>query len=344
MIWPRRPSAPDESAVRTGATPRAGPAVPPPGPARATPAGAARRLADRLPGHLGLSVCRRAAGRSPRPRRSHITLDPPGDLARVRANPTVPIPRGPFRFTEIARSAGIDFVHVSGATEAKHYPTASGSGAAMFDADNDGKMDLYFANATYLPVGRPSPGPTGSTATWATTGSEDVTESPAWATRGSATGSSAGDFDNDGDQDVFLCNYGPNVLYRNRGDGTFEDVSRPAGVDRARLVHRRGLPRLRQRRRPRPLRRQLRGLEAPRGRPNCQGIPSVFAKDPPKVRVYCSPKLIRPARHFLYRNNGDGTFTDVGRPGGRRPQRRPGAGRRRRRPQRRRPDRPLRRQ
>ena len=53
--------------------------------------------------------------------------------------------RSPFRFTEIAREAGIDFVHFSGMTEEKHFPTANGSGVAMFDYDNDGKLDLYFA-------------------------------------------------------------------------------------------------------------------------------------------------------------------------------------------------------
>ena len=69
------------------------------------------------------------------------------------------MPVSPFRFTEIAQQAGIDFVHVSGMTEAKHFPTAYGSGVAMFDYDNDGKLDLYFATMTFLPPGKVKCGP-----------------------------------------------------------------------------------------------------------------------------------------------------------------------------------------
>jgi hypothetical protein len=90
---------------------------------------------------------------------SSLVLDPPRDLSRVRANPTVSIERSPFRFTDIAESAGICFVHVSGMTEVKHFPTAYGSGVAMFDFDSDGKLDLYFATATQLPPGIAPSGP-----------------------------------------------------------------------------------------------------------------------------------------------------------------------------------------
>ncbi len=61
----------------------------------------------------------------------------------------------PFRFAEIAKEAGIDFVHFSGMTEEKHFPTANGSGVAVFDYDNDGLLDIYFATATLLPWARP---------------------------------------------------------------------------------------------------------------------------------------------------------------------------------------------
>ena len=65
----------------------------------------------------------------------------------------------PFRFAEIAREAGIDFVHVSGMTEEKHFPTANGSGVAIFDYDGDGQLDLYFATGTLLPLGYRPEGP-----------------------------------------------------------------------------------------------------------------------------------------------------------------------------------------
>ncbi len=313
MIWPRRPAAPDESAVRTGDLPQDGPAH---GPGQ-TPRRRLWLLVALMTACLGTLAYRVLPDRGPvASPATPIIPDSPRDLAKVRANPTVPIPRGPFRFTEIARSAGIDFVHVSGATEAKHYPTAYGSGAAIFDADNDGKMDLYFANATYLPVGTARSGPNRLYRNLGHNRFRDVTESSGLGYAGFCHGIVAGDFDNDGDQDVFLCNYGPNVLYRNRGDGTFEDVSKPAGVDRPGwsaggacldfdndgdldlYVANYG------------------SWKLPEDDTNCLGVPSVFAKDPPKVRVYCSPKLIRPARHFLYRNNGDGTFTDVAQPAG----------------------------
>ena len=75
------------------------------------------------------------------------------DLVATRANPAQPQAPSPFRFTEIAQQAGIDFVHFSGMTEDRHFPTANGSGVAIFDYDNDGKLDLYFATGTLLPLG-----------------------------------------------------------------------------------------------------------------------------------------------------------------------------------------------
>src|SRR5262245_40861172 len=59
----------------------------------------------------------------------------------------------PFRFAEVAGESGIDFLHFSGTTPDKYFPTANGSGVAMFDYDNDGRLDLYFATATLLPLG-----------------------------------------------------------------------------------------------------------------------------------------------------------------------------------------------
>ena len=157
-------------------------------------------------------------------------VPPPGDVGFARANPTVPVGSSPFRFTEIAREAGVDFVHDSGMTEAKHFPTAYGSGVALFDADNDGDLDLYFANATFLPVGTVKTGPNRYYCNLGDNRFEDRTESSGLGFAGYCQGLVVGDIDNDGDQDVFLCNYGPNVLYRNNGDGTFENISAGAGI------------------------------------------------------------------------------------------------------------------
>src|SRR5438477_4231631 len=71
-------------------------------------------------------------------------------LVSTRLRPADPQEPSPFRFTEVARESGIDFVHFSGMTAEKHSPTANASGVAIFDYDNDGKLDPYFATRTPL--------------------------------------------------------------------------------------------------------------------------------------------------------------------------------------------------
>ncbi|MGO9921319.1 MAG: CRTAC1 family protein [Isosphaeraceae bacterium] len=136
----------------------------------------------------------------------------------------------PFRFAEIAQDAGIDFVHFSGMTDDKHFPTANGSGVAVFDYDNDGLLDIYFATATLLPLGTAEKGPNRLYKNLGGNHFKDVTEASGLGYRGFCHGIISGDIDNDGDQDVFLCNYGPNVLYLNNGNGTFKDISEQAGI------------------------------------------------------------------------------------------------------------------
>ena len=141
----------------------------------------------------------------------------------------------PFRFAEIHKEAGVDFIQYSGMTVDKHFPTANGSGVAMFDYDNDGKLDLYFATCTDLPVGS---GKHGSNRLYRNLGNnkfEDVTEKAGVGYVGFCHGVAAADIDNDGDQDLLLCNYGPNVLYLNNGNGTFTDISKSSGIHRPEL-------------------------------------------------------------------------------------------------------------
>ena len=136
-------------------------------------------------------------------------------------------------------------------------------GSALFDADNDGKLDIYLVNGTLLPVGTVKTGPNRLYRNLGGNRFQDVTPASGLGFAGFCHGVAVGDIDNDGDQDVFLCNYGPNMMYRNNGDGTFKDVSRQAGVGAAGWSTERRVPRLRSRRRPRPLRRQLRPLATP---------------------------------------------------------------------------------
>jgi hypothetical protein len=246
------------------------------------------------------------------PSLSGITMPPLEDLQGVRANWSARVPVSPFRFSEIAREAGIDFVHVSGMTAAKHFPTAYGSGVAMFDFDNDGKLDVYFATMTFLPLGTTKSGPNRIYRNLGGNRFVDVTKITGLGYEGFCHAIVVGDIDNDGDQDVFLCNYGSNVLYLNNGDGTFQDISKAAGVDRPGwssggafldydsdgdldlYVANYG------------------SWKLPDNDRRCEEGPGLFAKGPmPKQRVYCSPKTISPVRHVLYRNNGNHTFTDV---------------------------------
>ncbi|OJW20854.1 MAG: RNA-binding protein [Planctomycetales bacterium 71-10] len=210
----------------------------------------------------------------------------------------------PFRFAEVAKESGVDFVHFSGMVEEKHYPTANGSGVAIFDHDGDGRMDLYFASQTVLPLGTAVKGPNRLFKNLGGGKFEDVTEKSGLGYRGFCHGIIVGDLDNDGDQDVFLCNYGANVLYRNNGDGTFKDVSKEAGVDRASWssggatidYDNDG---------------DLDLYVSNYGRWNYPEDHHRVGDPEKKIWLYASPRTVVGVPHFFYRNNGDGTFTDV---------------------------------
>ena len=210
----------------------------------------------------------------------------------------------PFRFAEISKEAGVDFVHFSGMTEEKPFPTANGSGVAVFDFDNDGLLDLYFATATLFPVGSVEKGPNRLFKNLGKNQFRDVTESSGLGFRGFCHGIIVGDIDNDGDQDVFLCNYGPNVLYLNNGNGTFTDVSKKAGIARAGWssggafldYDNDG---------------DLDLYVANYGEWKYPDDNAFCGDSERHVRLYCSPRSVRMTKHFFYRNNGDGTFTDV---------------------------------
>ncbi len=224
---------------------------------------------------------------------------------------TVRQPPSPFRFTEIAREAGVDFVHVSGMTPDKHFPTAYGSGLAIFDFDGDGRQDLYFATATRLPVGSAKTGPNKLYRNLGQNRFVDATASAGLGFAGYCQGIAVGDVDNDGDPDIFLCNYGGNVLYLNKGDGTFHDISVRAGITSAGWSTAAAF-----------LDHDNDGdldlyvanygqWKLPENDEFCDGAKGPGAPGSEKVRIYCSPRSIRPARHTFYRNNGDLTFTDV---------------------------------
>ncbi len=210
----------------------------------------------------------------------------------------------PFRFRDIRPESGVDFVHVSGNDNRKLYPTAFGSGVAVFDYDGDGKMDLYFATCNPLPLSRDT-FKISHNRLYQNVGAgrfQDVTASSGLGFAGFCHGIIVGDVENDGDQDVFLCNFGSNVLYINNGDGTFRDVSRAAGIDRPNWSSGGAM------------------LDYDNDGDLDIYIANygdwIYPRDAhccgtERVPLFCSPWDVRAAKHILYRNNGDGTFTDV---------------------------------
>jgi len=163
-------------------------------------------------------------------------------LAIVQGGFIASSPPAPL-FREIAEEAGLRFRHFTGATGQYLMPEIMGSGAALFDYDNDGDLDVYLIQGTALETGKTFLFPPTAdhkrgnrlfrnmlTETGKLT-FVDATESAGVGHDGYGMGAATGDYDNDGYMDVYVTNFGHNVLYHNNGDGTFSDVTREAGVD-----------------------------------------------------------------------------------------------------------------
>jgi hypothetical protein len=145
----------------------------------------------------------------------------------------------PGRFVDVASTLGIDFQYISSHTSKKYLIETMGAGVALFDYDNDGRLDIFLVNGTQL--ADPTPKGTIPQKTvpqdWnrlyhqKTDGSfEDVTERAGLQGVGYGMGVAVGDYDNDGYEDLFVTAYGGNKLYHNNGNGTFTDVTDEAGV------------------------------------------------------------------------------------------------------------------
>jgi hypothetical protein len=213
----------------------------------------------------------------------------------------------PFRFLDIREGSGVEFVHFSGSDSSKYYPTMFGSGVALFDYDGDGLLDVYLASFNPMPPGAAKRGQNRLYKNLGAGKFQDVTEASGLGFAGYCHGIIAGDLDDDGDPDVFLCNYGSNALYRNDGDGTFRDISRDAGIDAPGWSMGGAL------------------LDY-----DDDGDLDIYVANygdwlypqdaqrcgSERVPMFCSPWSIRTTRHILYRNDGDLSFTDVTREAG----------------------------
>jgi hypothetical protein len=212
-------------------------------------------------------------------------------------------------FTDIAREAGLTGVSIGGHAGRTDYIIETMScGAALFDYDNDGWLDILVLSGSRFPDAPPD----ASNRLYRNNRDgtfSDVTREAGLFRTGYAYGVTVGDYDNDGFEDLFITYWGHNVLYHNNGDGTFTDVTRQAGLFEEQVRWGSGCAFVDYDRdgkldlfvanyvdfdmksTPRP--------DEP-GACNYYGIP-----------VNCGPRGLPYGRHSLYRNNGDGTFTDV---------------------------------
>jgi enediyne biosynthesis protein E4 len=145
----------------------------------------------------------------------------------------------PGRFVDVTEKVGVNFLHQAPHTSRKYLIETMGSGVALFDCDNDGRLDIFLAN------GAPYPDPTPKGFIPQKTGPEywdrlyhqkpdgtfeDITEKSGLKGVGYSMGVAVGDYDNDGNEDLFVTGYGGNHLYRNNGHCEFTDVTAQAGV------------------------------------------------------------------------------------------------------------------
>ena len=138
---------------------------------------------------------------------------------------------GQVQFVDVAEQAGVTIRVICGGPEQRYILESMSSGAALFDYDNDGDLDLYIVNGWTLEGFPPGAGPTSrlyrNEGGWRFT---DVTAPAGVGHTGWGMGCCVGDFDNDGHEDLYVTGWGAGVLYRNNGDGTFSDVTQKAGV------------------------------------------------------------------------------------------------------------------
>ncbi len=211
--------------------------------------------------------------------------------------------KGAIVLTDVTGDTGIDFKHTDGSSGRYYIVETVCAGLALFDYDNDGDVDIYFLSGGALKGAKFKDPPRNALyrndGNWKFT---EVTRGSGLGDSGHALGVAVGDYDNDGNQDVYVTNFGPNVLFRNKGDGTFEDVTKKAGVVNGHKVG-----------------AGANFLDADKDGDLDLFVSSyvdfTYENNVPATAsgypIYVGPRAYKPTPDALYRNNGDGTFTDI---------------------------------
>jgi len=208
-------------------------------------------------------------------------------------------------FEEVTKKSGINWVHSNAQSAARHLPETVGAGCAFVDYDNDGWMDIFFVNSGSSDFFTPTTPLRNALYRNNRDGTfTDVTVQAGLTRDSFGMGVAAADFDGDGFQDLYVTSYGRNTLFKNTGKGTFVDVTEKAGV-------------------------------AAPGWSTCalwfdfdndgrldlfvssfvyyDRSLNVLCSDEQNRRYYCIPRHYKPSPSRLFRNNGNGTFSDVSR-------------------------------
>ena len=217
---------------------------------------------------------------------------------------------GAIKFEDIADRAGLHFITRNSPTENKNQVETMVAGVALLDYDGDGFLDIYLVNGAAIPsLKKETPEYWNRLYRNNHDGTfTDVTERAGVAGAGYGMGVAVGDYDNDGRPDIFLANVTENQLLHNNGDGTFTDATEKAGLSGSKYKG-----------------KKMWSVGAGWFDYNNDGHLDLFVvnycvwevnKDPycplkSGVRGYCHPKLYESLHNTLFRNNGDGTFTDV---------------------------------